>query len=61
MPTYTYKCESCEHQFDAFQRMSDPKLTDCPECEKVSLVKIITSTAAPVLKGKDWTGQRLTK
>lgn len=61
MPTYTYKCESCEHQFDAFQRMSDAKLTDCPECEQKALVKIITATAAPVLKGKDWTGQRLTK
>ena len=28
MPTYDYKCENCEHRFDAFQSMLDDPLTD---------------------------------
>lgn len=31
MPNYDYRCEKCAHQFEVFQRMSDDKLTDCPE------------------------------
>lgn len=31
MPTYEYRCEK-GHEFEAFQRMSDPPLTECPEC-----------------------------
>ncbi|MCB0311938.1 MAG: zinc ribbon domain-containing protein, partial [Calditrichaeota bacterium] len=23
MPTYDYRCKACNHQFEAFQRMSD--------------------------------------
>ncbi len=30
MPTYTYKCTSCDHQFDAFHAMSADPLTHCP-------------------------------
>ena len=31
MPTYDYVCESCDHQFEVFQSMSAPRLTDCPQ------------------------------
>lgn len=34
MPTYDYACDSCGHGFEAFQKMSDPVLTDCPKCGK---------------------------
>lgn len=54
MPTYTYKCKECEHQFDVMQKMSDDKLKDCPECEKESLEKIITQTTGFQLKGNGW-------
>lgn len=30
MPTYDYVCETCNHRFEAFQSMKDPKLEDCP-------------------------------
>ena len=33
MPTYEYVCPS-GHQFDRFQKMSDPPEADCPECGK---------------------------
>lgn len=32
MPTYEYRCKSCEHGFDIVQAFSDDALTECPEC-----------------------------
>jgi len=54
MPTYTYKCKECEHQFDILQKISEDKLTDCPECEKKSLEKIITGGSGVQFKGNGW-------
>lgn len=34
MPTYDYACDSCGHSFEAFQKMSDEPLRECPECGK---------------------------
>lgn len=45
MITYTYKCSECDHVFEAQQRIVDDKLTECPECNKQSLERIIVSTA----------------
>ncbi|KAA3609856.1 MAG: zinc ribbon domain-containing protein [Calditrichaeota bacterium] len=33
MPTYDYVCTSCTHEFEEFQKMSDPLLVECPECD----------------------------
>ena len=32
MPTYEYRCVSCEHQFERFQRMSDDPVKVCEKC-----------------------------
>ncbi len=32
MPTYEYRCVSCEHQFERFQRMSDEAVKECEVC-----------------------------
>jgi putative FmdB family regulatory protein len=32
MPTYEYRCTSCSHDFEKFQRMSDEPGAECPEC-----------------------------
>lgn len=40
MPVYTYRCESCDIQFDRFQKFSDQPLTRCPECGKKTLRKV---------------------
>jgi putative FmdB family regulatory protein len=34
MPTYSYRCTSCDHAFDIQQAFSDESLTACPECGK---------------------------
>jgi putative FmdB family regulatory protein len=31
MPTYEYRCPA-GHEFEKFQRMSDPPVAECPEC-----------------------------
>jgi putative FmdB family regulatory protein len=32
VPTYEYRCVSCEHQFERFQRMSDDPVKECEVC-----------------------------
>lgn len=53
MPIYEYQCESCNHKFEAIQRVSDPPLVDCPQCNKAQLKKLI-SAAGFRLKGSGW-------
>lgn len=53
MPIYEYRCESCGHELEALQKMSDPLLTDCPECKNASLKKALTA-AGFRLKGSGW-------
>jgi len=53
MPIYAYKCASCGHAKDVLQKVSDPALTDCPECGKASFAKQLTA-AGFQLKGSGW-------
>lgn len=32
MPTYEYRCTSCGHRFDVFQRLDEASLTICERC-----------------------------
>jgi len=40
MPTYTYRCDNCGHQFDIYQGFADQPLKACPKCKKRLLHKI---------------------
>ena len=53
MPIYEYQCKDCGHQLEKLQKMSDSPLSDCPQCEKSSLIKKI-SAAGFRLKGTGW-------
>ena len=33
MPIYVYQCETCGLTFERRQRMTEPALEDCPECD----------------------------
>lgn len=33
MPTYSYACKDCGHDFDIVQSFTDNTLTECPECQ----------------------------
>ena len=49
MPTYGYRCNTCGHQFEIQQRMSDDSLKVCPKCQG-KLTKVIYPTGV-VFKG----------
>ncbi len=53
MPIYAYRCVSCDFQKDHLQKLSDPQLTLCPECDKETYEKQITA-AGFQLKGSGW-------
>ena len=53
MPIYEYQCEACGHQFEKLQKLSDPRLKDCPACGEPALKKLI-SRAGFRLKGSGW-------
>ena len=40
MPTYEYRCKSCDHGFDIVQSFADDALTTCPECGEETLKKV---------------------
>ncbi len=50
MPTYEYKCESCERRFDAFQSMTDKPLETCESCGG-RLKRLIGTGAGIIFKG----------
>ena len=53
MPIYEYRCESCGHEFDALQKLSDNLLQDCPDCEARSLRRLMSAPSFR-LKGEGW-------
>ena len=53
MPIYAYRCESCGFAKDVLQKISDPVLTDCPECGQAKFQKQLTA-AGFQLKGSGW-------
>lgn len=53
MPTYEYQCQACGHQLEAFQKITEPALKDCPACSKPNLERLISGGAFH-LKGGGW-------
>lgn len=53
MPIYEYQCQSCGHEHEALQKLSDQPLIQCPACSKPDLIKKI-SAAGVRLKGGGW-------
>jgi putative FmdB family regulatory protein len=52
MPTYVYRCDSCDHQFEMFQKMSDAPMDTCPECG--SRVRRVIHPVGIVFRGSGW-------
>jgi len=49
MPIYSYRCSTCDHQFDIRQRMSDEPLTICPNCD--GEIRRVVNSVGVVFKG----------
>lgn len=53
MPLFDYRCEACEHQFETIQGINDEPLTECPECRKDELKKLVSAPSF-TFKGGGW-------
>ena len=51
MPTYDYVCDSCGHEFEAFESITSEPQRDCPECKTPRLRRKIGPGAAILFKG----------
>jgi putative FmdB family regulatory protein len=51
MPTYDYVCESCGHQLELFQSMSESPRRKCPACGQQKLRRRIGAGAGILFRG----------
>jgi putative FmdB family regulatory protein len=51
MPTYAYRCRRCGHQFDVFQKITDPPRSRCPVC-RGGAERVITGGGGFLLRGE---------
>ena len=54
MPTYDYICNECNEMYEYFQSMSDDPLTECSECKKDSLRRVISGGTGLIFKGSGY-------
>jgi putative FmdB family regulatory protein len=50
VPTYEYTCGSCDAHHEIVQKMTDPTLTECPDCGQPTLRKLFNGVGV-VFKG----------
>jgi putative FmdB family regulatory protein len=53
VPIYEYRCTNCGFEKEYLQRVSDPRVTECPSCGQSTMVKQVTA-AGFQLKGTGW-------
>ncbi len=53
MPTYEYQCNDCKDVFEAFQKISEAALKECPKCHGKNIQRLISATSFQ-LKGSGW-------
>jgi putative FmdB family regulatory protein len=52
MPIYEYECRACQKIHEIQQKIVDPPITSCPDCQ--GPVKKLVSTTSFLLKGGGW-------
>lgn len=53
MPIYEYQCQSCGHEFEQLQKVSDEPIKVCPKCSKESAQRLVSASGFQ-LKGTGW-------
>ena len=53
MPIYDYQCSSCGLRKEVMRKISEPSLTDCPECGKATFAKQLSAPSFQ-LTGSGW-------
>ncbi len=52
MPVYEYECQECDKVFEVQQKIADPPIRFCPDCQ--APVKKLVSKSSFQLKGSGW-------
>tara|TARA_R110000824_G_scaffold111593_1_gene260207 strand:+ start:1529 stop:1915 length:387 start_codon:yes stop_codon:yes gene_type:complete len=58
MPTYEYRCEECQSEFDKvlpMARYNEPQ--ECPSCKHNPAKKLVSVGSGFILKGDGWAGK----
>jgi putative FmdB family regulatory protein len=53
MPIYEYGCAACGHEFEEWQKITDPPIKACPACGKRKVQKRVSMSSFH-LKGGGW-------
>lgn len=51
MPTYEYRCKTCEHAWEEFQSIKAKPTRKCPDCGKLKAERIISAGGGIIFKG----------
>lgn len=51
MPTYDYRCEACQHEWELFQSITADPEKKCPDCGKKKARRVIGPGAGILFKG----------
>ncbi len=51
MPTYNYKCNSCNVGFSIFQGINDSRAKKCIKCSSEKIERLITGGTGMIFKG----------
>lgn len=51
MPTYDYRCKSCEHEWELFQSIKADPIKKCPSCGKMKAERVIGAGAGIIFRG----------
>lgn len=54
MITYEYRCKECDHHWEETQKITDEKITHCPECKEKTAERLISCGNGFILKGSGW-------
>ena len=53
MPIYDYQCSSCGFKKEVMRKISEPNVTECPECHKETFTKQLSAPSFQ-LTGSGW-------
>lgn len=53
MPIYDYQCTDCGFKKEVMRKISEPNLTDCPQCGKPTFAKQLSAPSFQ-LNGSGW-------
>jgi putative FmdB family regulatory protein len=51
MPTYDYRCQACDHEFEKFQPITASPIRKCPVCGERKVKRLIGTGAGILFKG----------